>query len=243
MPNRDEEPLTRLAINWELLAKSDPLWAILSAPDKKENKWDVNEFLQTGKREIDGLIDYLQKAYDFKNWQSALDFGCGIGRLTLSLADYFDTSVGIDISDTMISLAEHIAEERRPTIKGKIQYVLNKSNMLPFDNESFDLIYSSIVLQHMDKNNALYYIYEFVRVLKKGGFAVFQAPSRCLTTPGEKFESPIETPSGKAIIEMNLIPINAVIDAVYQGGGKIMEIKKDYSATEVFESFKYYVSK
>jgi len=42
---------------------------------------------------------------------------------------------------------------------------------------------------------------------------------------------------------MNPIPIGSVIDMVYDAGGKVIEIKQDFSATKVFESFKYYVSK
>jgi ubiquinone/menaquinone biosynthesis C-methylase UbiE len=243
MTSCNTDHLSRIASHWESLAKSDPLWAILSVPDKKGNKWDINEFLVTGKQEIDSVIDYIDRAFNFKERKNALDFGCGIGRLTLPLANYFDQVVGIDISDTMISLAEELVGRHGVNLKGKIEYTVNKNNFIPFEDKTFDFIYSSIVLQHMRKNIALLYISEFVRVLSKGGFAVFQAPSRCLTTAGETFESPIETPSGKAIIEMNLIPIGSVIDMVYDAGGKVIEIKQDFSATKVFESFKYYVSK
>jgi ubiquinone/menaquinone biosynthesis C-methylase UbiE len=243
MTENNGDTLSHVALNWESLAKSDPLWAILSVPNKKGNKWDINDFLATGKQEIDGLINYMKNAYRFQNWHRALDFGCGIGRLTLPLAQYFDHVVGIDISDTMISMAQDLLNKSDSTIREKIEYVLNKSNTLPFEDSTFDLVYSKIVLQHLHKNDALLYISEFVRILKKDGLAIFQAPSRCFTTLGERFKSHIDTQEGTAIIEMNLIPIIPVIDTIYKAGGKIMEIKKDYSATEAFESFKYYVSK
>jgi SAM-dependent methyltransferase len=243
MLNRDDELLVRVGENWELLAKSDPLWAILSAPEKKGNKWDIDEFLQTGEREINTLMDYLTETFSFKVRRKALDFGCGIGRLTLPLAHYFDHVVGIDISDTMISMAQDLLNRRDYNIKEKIEYVLNKSNTIPFEDNKFDLVYSSIVLQHMHKKIALSYISEFVRILEKKGFAVFHAPSRCLTSAGDRFETPIETPQGTVTIDMNLIPIDAVIDTVHGAGGKIVEIKNYQSVTKVFEGFKYYVSK
>ncbi len=30
--------------NWDEFGKTDPLWAILSVPELKGNKWDVEEF-------------------------------------------------------------------------------------------------------------------------------------------------------------------------------------------------------
>ena len=41
---------------WERLAQIDPLWAVLSEPDKKGRAWDVDEFFATGQHEIDSLI-------------------------------------------------------------------------------------------------------------------------------------------------------------------------------------------
>ncbi len=40
----------RLRRNWDALGKTDPFWAILSVPDKKGNRWDLDEFLATGRR-------------------------------------------------------------------------------------------------------------------------------------------------------------------------------------------------
>lgn len=42
---------------WEQNAKEDPLWSILTDPNKKD-KWDLYEFLATGEEFIDGIIDY-----------------------------------------------------------------------------------------------------------------------------------------------------------------------------------------
>ncbi|HZI58619.1 MAG TPA: hypothetical protein VFF39_17695 [Verrucomicrobiae bacterium] len=36
------------ARDWEEMAAIDPLWAILSAPEKRFGSWDIDEFLRTG---------------------------------------------------------------------------------------------------------------------------------------------------------------------------------------------------
>ena len=48
--------LDRLRRDWEALGEADPLWAILTDPHKKGNRWDLEEFLQTGRDEISELM-------------------------------------------------------------------------------------------------------------------------------------------------------------------------------------------
>lgn len=234
----DADSLIKVGKKWEVLAKSDPMWAILSDPDKMGNKWNAEEFFLTGRIEIETLMNYIESSFSISGRSWALDFGCGIGRLSLALAKYFDYVAGMDISDTMIRKAQ-----QKATFNEKIIYVLNKSNNILFEDNKFDLIYSNIVLQHISKANALHYISEFIRVVRKDGLVVFQAPSRCLVEVGDKFESPVKTSYGVVTIDMNMIPIQCIIDAVYGAGGKIIEIKSDKSAGPKFESFKYFVSK
>src|SRR5207248_4370527 len=63
----------------------------------------------------------------------------------------------------------------------RCHFVVNPANDLTlFPDDSFDLIYSSLVLQHMRPEYSLNYIKEFLRVLAPGGLLVFQIPSRLI---------------------------------------------------------------
>jgi hypothetical protein len=53
--------LGTLQRHWDEYGRSDPLWAILTAPEKKGNRWSIDEFLQTGRDEIDALIAFLDE--------------------------------------------------------------------------------------------------------------------------------------------------------------------------------------
>jgi len=94
------------AIIWEKWAQADPLYSILTDLTKKENKWDQEEFFKTG-RDYSSL--FFQKCDALKipiNYEGkVLDFGCGVGRLTIYLAEKFKEAIGIDISPTMIEKA------------------------------------------------------------------------------------------------------------------------------------------
>jgi len=223
--------------NWEKLAMHDPMWAILSVPGKEQNKWNKEEFYRTGKVDIQRLMDKLHD----KNIQIergiALDFGCGMGRLTQGLAVYFDKAVGIDISPTMIELAKKSTDDER------ISFELGQLESLDASNESVDFLYSYIVFQHLGKASILIFIKEFIRVLKVGGLAVFQVPSKCLVSGDEVFKSEVTTLSGAVTIDMNLVPRFEVEDLIARSGAEVLDVENDNASGEKFDSFTYFVRK
>lgn len=164
--------LENLKDAWEDFAQSDPFFGILSDPDKRGGKWDKEEFFQTGVEEINTLMADIGK-YDNKVLKGKmLDFGCGVGRLTLAFSKYFYNCIGIDISPTMIELAN------RFKTASNCEYILNeKDDLSIFDDNTFDFVFSVIVLQHIPINLTKKYIEEFIRITKPEGIIVFQMPS------------------------------------------------------------------
>jgi len=164
--------LNQLQENWDAFGKTDPLWAILTFPDRKGGKWDPEEFFASGRREIARLMQTVQAFGLPARRETALDFGCGVGRLTQGLCAWFDRCCGVDIAPSMIELARQYNAHA-----GRCGYLLNASRHLRFfPDDSFDLVYSKIVLQHMELRYSTSYIKEFVRVLRPGGLVAFQIP-------------------------------------------------------------------
>jgi SAM-dependent methyltransferase len=160
--------LDKLKNDWENLAESDPLWAILTDNTKAGRKWDVAEFMATGDAEIATVMGYLARSGYLPNCKgTALDFGCGVGRLTQALAQRFASCVGVDISHQMIHQAQSLNRYLN------CRYVVNSDARLPFEDESFSFIYSNIVLQHVPQRFSEQYLREFVRLLTQDGVLVF----------------------------------------------------------------------
>lgn len=157
--------LEQINKNWTALGNSDPMWAILADPAKKGNQWSSAEFFETGRQEIRGILGKLESAGLPVSFGRALDFGCGIGRLSQALAEKFEFVDGVDISESMIDHAK-----KRNLFPNRVFYHLNTQGELSlFPSNKYDFIYTLICLQHMPKNLQQKYIGEFVRLLKPGG--------------------------------------------------------------------------
>jgi len=171
--------IEQLKSTWEAFGRDDPLWAVLTEASRRGGRWDLDEFLATGEREIADALAELERLDAAPVPGRALDFGCGVGRLTQALAERFERCDGVDIAASMI------AEARRINRHGeRVHYHVNDAPDLGlFASDSFDFVLSFIVLQHMEPRYARRYIADFMRVLKPGGVALFQIPARVKAPP------------------------------------------------------------
>ena len=158
--------------DWEEFAELDSRWAVLSLPGRERNNWDEKEFFKTGQVEADDTIELLRSFEDEINFDKALDFGCGVGRITRGLKKYYKKVYGVDVSKKMIADAKGINKDKN------IIFVQNVENNLScFEDNKFDFVYSAITLQHIpDKDQIKKYIKEFYRIIKPGAFLYFQLP-------------------------------------------------------------------
>ncbi|MET0133695.1 MAG: class I SAM-dependent methyltransferase [Kibdelosporangium sp.] len=164
--------------DWTRLGAADPLWAVHVAPDKRGGRWDVDQFLELGRRDVAIARDWLARLGLPARWPRVLDFGCGAGRLSQALAEYADEVVGVDVSEPMLETAAKLDRT-----DGKCRFVHNDvPNLSRFEDDGFDLVYSELVLQHLPREAIEGYLAEFMRVLEPGGVAVLQCTTRPLWT-------------------------------------------------------------
>jgi glycosyltransferase involved in cell wall biosynthesis/ubiquinone/menaquinone biosynthesis C-methylase UbiE len=160
--------------SWDEFGREDPFWAVLTNPDKTDGRWSEAEFFEIGRHDIQAALQRITTLGISLNYEKALDFGCGPGRLTQALAEHFREAHGVDIAHSMIAKAHELNKYGERCI-----YHLNdRPDLQLFEANTFDLVYSWLVLQHMPKQLALGYLAEFARVTKPGGVMVFQIPDR-----------------------------------------------------------------
>jgi SAM-dependent methyltransferase len=162
-----------LARNWEALGGSDPLFGVLSDPTKYGGKWEVDEFLASGRAHVDKLLRSLEDARATFGRGVCLDFGCGVGRLTIPLAQSFARTIGVDVAASMVEAARRFL---RPG--DRCEFIVNRDpDLRQFPTATFDVVHSCLVLQHIPPDVSLRYIGDFFRVAKPGGLVVFQLPA------------------------------------------------------------------
>lgn len=160
--------------DWDDMGRLDAFWAILSDPAKRYGRWEVDEFLSTGRTEIESVLATARQWRLPGRMDRALDFGCGVGRLTRAMAAHFSTTVGVDISSVMVARARALHADD----PGCAFEVLTDDGLTSMPDRSFDFIYSRIVLQHIpDPRATRARIGELLRLLAVDGLLVFQLPA------------------------------------------------------------------
>lgn len=234
---------------YEKLGRDDPFYAVLTVPQFRHNKWDPKEFFANGEQEISGVMKYLDSLKLNVTRNDALDFGCGVGRLTQALGDHFQHVVGVDIAESMVEKArEHNRHGDR------VEYRANwVDNLSIFPDKSFDFIYSSITLQHVPPPANHRYVAEFMRLLRPNGVALFQAPNGKAFAEGSFAEFMYgirrryirrfwKRLRGKAEYEMHYIPRTEVERIVAAAGAKMLDVTH-FGGGAVGANFRYCVQK
>lgn len=97
-----------------------------------------------------------------------LDIGCAFGWTLGALTGKAQELVGID----MDAAALEQAKKNYPNVK----FIIQTATTLPFEDNMFDIVILSEVIEHVGDENKQCVIDEAYRVLKKGGLFIFTAP-------------------------------------------------------------------
>ncbi len=150
--------------DWNARAKEDAYYYV--AFGRREQSDD--EFTATASGVVTALERELRRLPPVSSPRArrALEIGCGPGRLMKPLARNFGEIHGVDVSDEMIRLAR----ERLRGIPHAHVHATSGATLAPFADESFDLVYSYAVFQHIPSRDVVFeYLREAHRVLKPRG--------------------------------------------------------------------------
>jgi 2-polyprenyl-3-methyl-5-hydroxy-6-metoxy-1,4-benzoquinol methylase len=207
--------------NWTALGQDDPMWVVLTDPQKKGGGWQAEEFFATGRAEITGVLEKIKQSGLALKFDRALDFGCGLGRLSQALGESFAKVDAVDVSASMIEQAQSFNK-----LPAKVFYHLNvRTDLDAFAAASYDFAYSNICLQHIPTQFQTAYIAGFMRLLKPGGVAYFQTIHahgwrQLVPDFAVDFYRKLKS-QGKPFIPMHAVPVELVRAAVKSGGGTI----------------------
>ena len=117
--------------------------------------------------EIYSALTKVLRQQELKSDPKILDYGCGWGRITRLFPTLTsDQNVyGVDVDSRLISSANECAS----TMEFR---EIESMGELPFDPESFDLIFANSVFSHLSEKSAMSTLAELVRVLSPNGMLI-----------------------------------------------------------------------
>jgi SAM-dependent methyltransferase len=140
-PGLSLAPMRDTDKDWKAIGEAHPYFGVftnesLLNPDDKA----IADLFENGRCEVEDIFRRLCSIAPGFAPKSALDFGCGVGRLLIPISKKVERAVGVDVSDGMLRTARrHIAE-------AAVTADLVKE--IPSD-QKFDWINSVIVFQHI----------------------------------------------------------------------------------------------
>ena len=118
------------------------------------------------------IVHHLKKSCP--EAQSILDLGCGTGRHDTCLAEAGYRIAGIDLSESMIALAEDRRKEQRPELQDRLSFQVGDIRQIHLD-EKFDAVISLFhVISYLPENADIQKTFDNVcRHLRPGGLFLF----------------------------------------------------------------------
>src|SRR3954470_1777053 len=147
-----------------------------AAAAEYDGKWGI-DFHEIGANQVLGKIRKALGRRELGRFETALEVGAGTGYFSLNMlrAGVLGHATCLDISPGMLETLRGNAQ--RLGLSGLVETVAADGERLPFDDESFDLVFGHAVLHHLPDLDRAFR--EFKRVLKPGGMLVFAGePSR-----------------------------------------------------------------
>jgi len=210
---------------WEHLGSERPHHSVITDNSYLPESLDGNitHFWESGVAEVELLAEQLSRhGIDLRQVQSCVEYGCGVGRITIPLARYAKQITAYDISRDHLGHAVARAEEVGVS---NCRFNLVSDPMEPLGK--CDLFYSRIVFQHNPPPIIHQLIKNTLVSLNPGGIAVFQVPTYIV---GYSFRIQEWLSRDHAMdMQMHCIPQSAVFKLAEASGCSILEVREDNS--------------
>jgi SAM-dependent methyltransferase len=180
---------------WVKWGQRDPYFAVITN-DKfrtaKINDVARQEFFESGRHHVNHLLAACRQLAgpDFAPVR-ALDFGCGVGRVALPLAEQVGAVLGLDVSPDMLIEARRNAEHMG---LNNAEFLLSGDDLSAVSC-GFDLVHSCITFQHIDVLRGRLLFRQLLGLLSPGGVGAIQITYAKLDFEDTFGQPPTPTPA------------------------------------------------
>ena len=217
--------LEQVTATWTALGDDRPHWSVLSSDSflPENMQANANLFYESGATDVELILSILGR-HGLKpaNLPYAVEYGCGVGRVTPHLAGVFSQVTAVDISASHLKMAKQQVAKR-----GCRNVDLRLAHAPEFGmTEQFDLWFSYIVLQHNPPPIIAMVLKRAFEMLFPGGLAIFQVP---VYARSYKFNLAgyLAKPSPVGEIEVHCFPQTVVFQLAREAGLDLLEVRED----------------
>lgn len=236
--------------DWQAWGDKDPYYGVLSEKQFRRDSLSADarrQFFDSGRRHVAELLqDIARSVAPDLSPRNALDFGCGVGRLVVPLAERNIATTGVDVSPSMLREA---GENCRT-------FGLHGVEFLPSDDAlsnvrgRYDLVHSSIVLQHIPPARGKKIIEALVSRVAPGGVLALQVPYACIAPWTTRLlvrlryhvpvlnmlRNVIKGQSGDPPMQLHVYPLANLLGLLRRQGFGPVLVRPDSAAGPDFES-------
>jgi 2-polyprenyl-3-methyl-5-hydroxy-6-metoxy-1,4-benzoquinol methylase len=213
---------------WEYYGKHHPYYGVLSYSEFRAGVLDEQakeKFFASGVEVVDSFIARAERAFGALRYETALDYGCGVGRLTRRLAERFRQVIGVDISSEML-------EEARRNLSAYGNVTLQQVSS--DSNTALDFVLSKIVFQHIPAGEGFRILERLATQLSPGGVGILDLPVRYTGGRVRRALSAVRSllPAREPVMPLHIYDL-ARLEAMLNRTG--CEMRAELSPTPVFE--------
>jgi SAM-dependent methyltransferase len=209
---------------WRRWGETDPYFGVLTnARFRKDVIADHRDaFWSSGQAYVAERMATAEHHFGPFLKDRALDFGCGVGRLSLPMAQQFNAVVGLDISPAMMNEARRCATEAGIS---NLDVRLSDDQLSAADGK-FDLVMSCMVLQHIPARRGMLLIRGLLERTRQYGVialhvctdrsdtlpSAFRYWAQC-SVPGAHWLTNLarRRPSTEPLMQMNAYPLHHIL--------------------------------
>jgi SAM-dependent methyltransferase len=218
--------------DWQTLGELDPCWAVLTGePYRGADLADAETLeavLDSGRRHVDRVWDVIETHLGGPfTPHRALDFGSGVGRVAIPLAERCGSVVGVEVAESMLATARAVSGRLG---LANVRFV-KSDDALGEVAGTFDLIHSYIVFQHIPPSRGLRLIRLLLDKLTEGGVGVIHVlyhnpdlasfPANVAKRVWRWLRRPFRRVPQ---MQMNAYPLNEVFRLVQESGGRRVHV-------------------
>lgn len=216
--------LQRVGAYWTRIGGEAPHWSVLThdrfRPDRIAEEREA--FYATGRNDRALLLGLMARhGLSPASHPRLLEFGCGVGRATLAIAEGFAEVTACDISEAHLALAREAEAERGPPRIAWFRSTIEA----PMPDGQWDVWFSRLVLQHNPPPVTAWLLRRAFQGLAPGGIAVFQVPVHCIGYRYSLAEDLAATTPPR--MEMHVLPQHEIFALAAAAGVVPVDVRED----------------